>query len=1168
MTSPLHPDYTKFISGSRSNKVVIFQPFTIHTNNKKNDISVTGRTSRDESVIVNITNFRQHFYINCAEEFQFNKDLFFREFSLFIKDKSDRNPIESIDLVDGNRLFYGYSEVTFTMFKIYLNIPRDLTLCKNLITGFYTAKFTNMKPNLFYDLNISHEIKFIKDRWFNMSSWCIAVNPIQGVKCEYIKQKECPSSVIFVDYKNILSVPVDFIPNTISEKRIDQLFRPNSKGWDSTPKIKLFVFDIEVVNSLRPHQFPSSSLHKISQISVMVIDDALNNNTDETYALVLTLNNPDTNNEECQVERYESERDLLIAFGRLLQSTNADIVSGYNSDRFDIPYIIERACLLSIKDYSCYFTKLKYHYFSVVDNAKFNSFRSKGDVDDGKPSKSTAYVNKDMTITMPGFCVLDVMRNIIRRNLLHDTHSYKLNIVSPLLLNDESMKKKDMPPHKIWEHHYGDRSDISMLVEYCMHDTVLTAKLINCKKVQMIADALECSRVVKTDINTLASRGKTKQLEHFFMYWLGRKWNDCIRFPEKTPEFTSKTFHENTECILDSETMFRFMRETNIPITGIPSETGHSTNNNNNKSNLDTKYDIISYYNEHTNEKSSYTGAVVLDMIKGFYPKGYESIFVLDYHSLYPRIEIKYNLCPSTIVPCLKELLMIHPDFKPDIDFFCIPGTNSAFISHTHCLGIVPSLSLLLLHERSLVKAMMKKEEDPVLKNVYDLRQLNIKIVTNSIYGLLGDSNSFIKAPVVAASVTAMGRLTIKCTQTIIEQTYRDARVVYGDTDSVFVSFKNKNIEEMFAIGQEISDIINLKKPLKLYRGTEEHGAYINDLMQSMFKQPPGITDNLPDWLEPEKMLENAILLEKKKYIAKMYQSVTDKGKSLYKGIHVVRSDTVELLRTVLVESLQGLFSGDNVEQSINNFSSIVLKYAAAIHADNRSAVIIPLSSYAKTCRVQKEEYSTVNTADTVRKRMIANKQVDAPEIGEKFRIIFCAEASSKALVSDKARSFSEFLQNPTPVDKEYYLNMLNKTVNEYWKYILDAVNVYRLTPRPRNLLSLSSKTVVENIHKKCAINKMFSSLTAGNNVNSEWRKKILEAIDRGNIDWERVPPSRQVDCQGHASSKEPHISRYMNNNNIYCEKTTNYKNHTHNKRKLKTSLPSIETYFKKQKTK
>lgn len=57
-------------------------------------------------------------------------------------------------------------------------------------------------------------------------------------------------------------------------------------------------------------------------------------------------------------------------------------------------------------------------------------------------------------------------------------------------------------------------------------------------------------------------------------------------------------------------------------------------------------------------------------------------------------------------------------------------------------------------------------------------------------------------------SITTIGRAMIDTTKNLIESKY-NAIVLYGDTDSVFVQFRDaKTIEEAFALGKEAAEMV------------------------------------------------------------------------------------------------------------------------------------------------------------------------------------------------------------------------------------------------------------------------------------------------------------------------------------------------------------------------
>ncbi len=111
-------------------------------------------------------------------------------------------------------------------------------------------------------------------------------------------------------------------------------------------------------------------------------------------------------------------------------------------------------------------------------------------------------------------------------------------------------------------------------------------------------------------------------------------------------------------------------------------------------------------------------------------------------------------------------------------------------------------------------------DEDARLKRVLHSRQLGLKLIANVTYGYTS-ANFSGRMPCIEVgdSVVSKGRETLERAIRTIEGTSRwGARVVYGDTDSVFVLLKGRTKEEAFEIGQDMAAVITDEnpKPVKL----------------------------------------------------------------------------------------------------------------------------------------------------------------------------------------------------------------------------------------------------------------------------------------------------------------------------------------------------------------
>ena len=112
--------------------------------------------------------------------------------------------------------------------------------------------------------------------------------------------------------------------------------------------------------------------------------------------------------------------------------------------------------------------------------------------------------------------------------------------------------------------------------------------------------------------------------------------------------------------------------------------------------------------------------------------------------------------------------------------------------------GVVPEILENLLAERREVKALIAQETDESMRIILDLRQKSIKIAANAFYGFLGAQSSRLRCLPIAECTLGLGRAMLERAKHLIESDDgRDtpdlpvvrSRVIYGDTDSVFVEY-------------------------------------------------------------------------------------------------------------------------------------------------------------------------------------------------------------------------------------------------------------------------------------------------------------------------------------------------------------------------------------------
>ncbi len=196
----------------------------------------------------------------------------------------------------------------------------------------------------------------------------------------------------------------------------------------------------------------------------------------------------------------------------------------------------------------------------------------------------------------------------------------------------------------------------------------------------------------------------------------------------------------------------------------------------------------------------SYTGGLVLQPEPGLH----ENIAVLDFKSMYPNLMINYNLSPDTYVS--------PKDPLPPGGAYEAPEVNHRFRREPP--GFYKEVLSYLIEVRDEIRPKMSKlKPGSVEYRVLDARQKAVKILTNASYGYAGWIGARWYVKPVAEAAAAWGRHTIL---TAIEMAREEKlKVVYGDTDSIFVENQPEKVEKL---SREIKEKMGLEvKPDEIY---------------------------------------------------------------------------------------------------------------------------------------------------------------------------------------------------------------------------------------------------------------------------------------------------------------------------------------------------------------
>ncbi len=187
------------------------------------------------------------------------------------------------------------------------------------------------------------------------------------------------------------------------------------------------------------------------------------------------------------------------------------------------------------------------------------------------------------------------------------------------------------------------------------------------------------------------------------------------------------------------------------------------------------KRGLVSPTNIFRNREERIKGGFVKDSKPGIY----HDVLVLDFKSLYPSIITTFNIDP------------LSQTNKKDEN--AIEAPNGALFKNTN--GILPALIQKLHAAREEAK-----------KQKRELSSFAIKIIMNSMFGVLASPNCRYFNLDMANAITSFGREIIQLTAKKIEE--QGHKVIYSDTDSCFITtdLKGKQAE---AAGRQIQEEIN-----------------------------------------------------------------------------------------------------------------------------------------------------------------------------------------------------------------------------------------------------------------------------------------------------------------------------------------------------------------------
>ena len=750
---------------------------------------------------------------------------------------------------------------------------------------------------------------------------------------------------------------------------------------------------------------------------------------DPIRRVVLVLGTCDES-DDATVEFVEcdTEEDMLFKFAHEIRKENPDIMCGYNTFGFDDAYIEDRCQQLGIID--------------AIDLSRYQSKMKQGDIWKVKFSETKKFElasgKYDLRyLTLRGRLGLDLLLNMRRE---HSLDSFKLDNVASTFLRDKVLK-------------YGDgristKSTRGLIVgNYVKFDLVGNT-----------SDPYQDGRKFK--VTSVDPKGFTIDGGDLFAD-LSDKDRSSVEWTfTKDDVEPHELFRLHREggpegrariakyCIQDCDLVLTLMAKLDTIVNArgmadvckVPMEyvlrRGQGIK----------IFSAVVYYAAQrdqilrTQQASAfgdgYEGAIVLPPKIGMYLD--QPISVLDFNSLYPTNMISYNLSPDTLV-CEREFdvdgqkirhegvksedmadlreryTLEEVEYDTKDDKGVITGkTICTFVQkddRAMTEGVLPKTLDILLKKRKEFKEKMEDQQyDEAQRSVFNGLQLAYKVVANSVYGQTGSRTSPIRKLCVAACSTAAGRKALYLAKSIVETEY-GAQVIYGDTDSIFIRFPTKSLEESIALGISAGKRITsqCRKPYKI--------AY-------------------------EKTFFPFILFCRKRYVGMKYEEDPTKCKRMSMGIVLKRRDNAPIVKDVFGGALDVLM----VEKDVHKAQAFVNQKLLDV-LENR----VPLEKFIISKSLRDDYKKPEQIAHRVlADRMAARDPGTAPKVGDRLQFVFVAENKDKGKQGDRIEEVGYVKSKGLTPDTVFYItNQIQNPVAQLFALCIDKLEGYEAPRRP-----------------------------------------------------------------------------------------------------------------------
>jgi DNA polymerase elongation subunit (family B) len=701
-------------------------------------------------------------------------------------------------------------------------------------------------------------------------------DPLSKVVCKTTKELRKEQAIN--SGKDLYESDINPIFATLSEHYLNQ----------DAPKLNVAFFDIEVdFDPERGYSTPDDAFMPITAIAVHLqwLD-----------TLVCFAVPPKTLTwEQAQEEikdfpntmLFKTEAEMLDAFLDLIQ--DADMLSGWNSEGYDVPYTVNRVTKVLSKDDTRRF-------------CLFNQFPKRREYE--------KFGRQSVTYDFIGRVHLDSLE-LYRKYTYEERHSYRLDAIAEYELGERKTQYEGTLDQLY-------NNDFKTFIQYNRQDTALLDRLDKKLKFMDLANTLahECTVLLQTTMGAVAV---TEQAII----------NEAHRRGFRVPNRTKMDERE------DSQAAGAYVA---YPKEGIHDWIGSLDINSLYPSairalNMGPETIIGQLRQIQTDEY------IEAQMAKGkSFAAAWEGIFgSLEYTSVMNQeigndITIDWENGDTDILSAAEAYRLIFESNQP----WMISANGTIFTHETE--GIIPGLLKRWYAERKEMQAKLKEAiaaGNKIEEEYWDKRQLVKKINLNSLYGAILNSGCRFFDKRIGQSTTLTGRqiakhMAGKVNEIICgEFDHTGKAIIYGDTDSCYFSAYGtlkKDIDKGL-IPWTKDSVVQLYDQI----GEEVNGTF-PQFMLDAFHVPKSRGEVIKAGREI--VGSKALFITKKRYAVLYYDKEGKRsdidgkpGKIKAMGLDLKRSDTPEFIQNFLSDVLEMVLMGKTEREVLDHISEFRLRF-------------------------------------------------------------------------------------------------------------------------------------------------------------------------------------------------------------------------------------------------